>query len=66
MGTFIAIAVIIGMVASGAYWLYNRGKQAQRGQDLEKTADVREKQLEEANKPRDPKSVVDSLRSGGF
>lgn len=66
MGTFITIFAILALAAGAAYWLYNRGKQAQRGQDLEKTADVREKQLEEANKPRDPQSVVDSLRSGEF
>ena len=66
MGTFVAIAAIIGLVGFGAYWLYNRGRQAQRGDDLEKTVDVREKQLAEANKPRDSASVVDSLRKGDF
>ena len=66
MGTFIAIAAIIAMMAGGAFWLYSRGRKAQRADDLEKTADFREKQLEEANKPRDPQSVADSLRRGDF
>ena len=61
----VLLLVVLGI---GAAFYYGRrsGREGQQNKDLKKTVDVREKQLEEANKPRDVKSTVDSLRNGDF
>ena len=62
-----ALAALVLATLIGAFFYGRRsGKESQRVGDLQKTATIRDKQLDEANKPRDPATVITALKNGTF
>lgn len=62
-----ALAALVLATLIGAFFYGRRsGRESQRVGDLQKTATIRDKQLDEANKPRDPKTVIEALKKGTF
>jgi uncharacterized membrane protein YvbJ len=68
MAYVIAAVVALAIIGVGVAFFMGRrtGRESQRVDNLTKTVSIRDKQLVEANKPRDPQSVVDALRKGDF
>ena len=58
-----AVLLVVGLAF---YYGRKSGREAQDAANLKKTVSIREKQLEEANKPRDPQSIRDSLLNDNF
>jgi len=58
-----AVLLVVGLAF---YYGRKSGREAQRVGDLQRNADVRAKQLQEANKPRDIDAVVKAARDGTF
>ena len=62
-------AAVVGALGT-LIWIVIRVSDAKvnamKAANLEKQVSIREKQLEEANKPRDPQSIRDSLLNDSF
>ena len=65
-----AIAAAVVVALGALIWIIVRVSDAKvnamKAANLEKQVSIREKQLEEANKPRDPQSIRDSLLNDSF
>ena len=65
MTTLYAIGGLLVVLLAAGYWLYRRGRSAQVGDSAVKSNKVKDEQLEEATRSRDPASVIDRLRNKG-
>ena len=65
-----AIAAAVVVSVGALVWIIVQIRasraNAQAAANLQKQVSIREKQLEEANKPRDPQSIRDSLLNDSF